>query len=638
MVPDTRRITAGLLAGALLLAGGAQARAQDTEAGGVTPPRLSYLAGPVSFWRPGAEEWTAAEANVAVAPGDELHTGRHGNVELQIGPRAFVRAWGDTQLGVVDHGPELLRLRVTDGHVAVDARALDPGLVIQVQAPAATFAIDRSGYYRVDVEPDRTSFTTRRDGHATITRVVDGATETATAPGPDVWDRWNQGRTDHVLQAASTRYVPEGVYGAHDLDQHGDWRVVPTYGAVWVPRGAPVGWAPYTTGRWVWDPRYGWTWVDAAPWGWAPYHYGRWVHLDGLWAWAPGPVVARPVYAPALVAFFSAPGVRISIGAPFVSWVALGWGEPLVPWWGRPGFVGRPTWHGWGGPRVVNNVVVHRTTVVHAHDIRRYRNADVHRAVVAVRPDRFGRSRVQDSRVTEIDTRRLEPVRGPLRGVAEPARRAEPGAGAPRPTPRVTRDALPSAAPRPEPRRAAPPAADLAPEPRRVEPPSRPDPRPRAETPRREGSSRSVPGPEPRPRVEAPRPDTSPQGAAPRPDGRPREDVRPEPRPRLDAPRPEVRPRLDAPRPEVRPRAELPGPEARPRVELPRRQSPAPAERSRPEIRSGAGRPPRAAADRIAPGRGPRVEPRRAPGAPRSMNGGPPADRAKRGAGRQRPR
>src|SRR5207249_2027001 len=43
------------------------------------------------------------------------------------------------------------------------------------------------------------------------------------------------------------------------------------------------------------------TWVDTAPWGWAPYHYGRWVFVDGFWAWAPGPIVHRAVYAPALV-------------------------------------------------------------------------------------------------------------------------------------------------------------------------------------------------------------------------------------------------------------------------------------------------------------------------------------------------
>ena len=83
---------------------------------------------------------------------------------------------------------------------------------------------------------------------------------------------------------------------------------MPTYGAVWVPRGVAVGWAPYSTGRWVYDPYYGWTWVDDAPWGWAPYHYGRWVHVSGYWGWCPGPIVARPYYSPALVAFYGGGG------------------------------------------------------------------------------------------------------------------------------------------------------------------------------------------------------------------------------------------------------------------------------------------------------------------------------------------
>jgi hypothetical protein len=123
-------------------------------------------------------------------------------------------------------------------------------------------------------------------------------------------------------------------------------------------------------------------------------------------------VIVRPVYAPALVAFFGAPGVRVTIGAPFVSWVALGWGEPCIPWWGRPGFVGRPWWGGWGGPRVVNDVVISRTTVVNVRNITVYRNVRVQNAVVAVRPDRFGRGGVADARIRQVDTRRLEPVRG----------------------------------------------------------------------------------------------------------------------------------------------------------------------------------------------------------------------------------
>src|SRR6266446_8751131 len=146
---------------------------------------------------------------------------------------------------------------------------------------------------------------------------------------------------------------------------------------------------------------------------------GRWVFVDGIWAWAPGPVVQRAVYAPALVVFFGGPSVRVAIGTPFVSWVALGWGEPVVPWWGRSGFAGRPSWRGWGGPRIVNNVVVNQNTVVNVNTINVYRNVSVHNAVVAVSQEHFGRTPVHEARMTHVDVQRLEPVRGQLRVTPE---------------------------------------------------------------------------------------------------------------------------------------------------------------------------------------------------------------------------
>jgi hypothetical protein len=424
---------AAWLAVALVLLCAVPAVADETDPGAITPPRLSYTDGPVSFWRPGAEQWAPAQVNTPLAPGDQLLTGHGGTAEIQVGGRAFLRAWGDTALGVVDHASDVLHVKITDGHVVADLRAVDAGGILHVETPGGAFTLDRPGFYRLDVTPQATSLTTRREGQPPrTTRVEAGATRTVAAPALDAWDRWNQLRTDEVLYTTSARYVGEGTYGLRDLDEHGNWRVLPTYGAVWVPRGAPAGWAPYTTGRWVWDPRFGWTWVDAAVWGWAPFHHGRWVYLDGVWAWAPGPIVVRPAYAPALVAFFHAPGVRVSVGTPFVSWVALGWGEPVVPWWGRAGFVGRPHWLGWSGPRVVNNVVVNRTTIVNVTDIRVYRNARVSRALVAVAPERFGRARVEDARVTTVDTRRLEPVRGALRVAPEPVSRTEPPSRPPR--------------------------------------------------------------------------------------------------------------------------------------------------------------------------------------------------------------
>ena len=170
-------------------------------------------------------------------------------------------------------------------------------------------------------------------------------------------------------------------------------------------------WTPYSTGRWVYDPYYEWTWVDDAPWGWAPYHYGRWVHAGGYWGWTPGPVAVRPVYAPALVAFFGAPGVSVSIGAPVVSWVALGFGEPIVPWWRGHRYAGRPYWGGWGGPRIVNNVVVNNTTVINVRNINRFQNFGVRNAVVGIDRDRFGRGRFEHVRV---EPQRLRPIHGEL--------------------------------------------------------------------------------------------------------------------------------------------------------------------------------------------------------------------------------
>jgi hypothetical protein len=439
MITDARRLMATLLAFALLLGPVPAARAAtppgESEGVGSTPPRLSYATGEVSFWRPGAADWAPAQINTPLAPGDELYTGNQGNLELQVGPRAFVRAWGDTQLGLANQEPDFLQLKVTSGHASIDLRNLEPGRTVEMDTPHGAFLIEHPGYYRADVTEQRTAFSTRRGGRATVTApggqavaiapnqavILEGAPtptmQSYAAPELDTWDRWNYARTDQLIATASARYVPADVYGVRELDQYGSWRTVEMYGSVWVPAGVQAGWVPYSTGRWIWDPFYGWTWVDTAPWGWAPYHYGRWVFVSGYWAWAPGPIVVRPVYAPALVVFFGAPGIHVSIGAPLVSWVALGWGEPVVPWWGRPGFVGRPWWGSWGGPRVVNNVVVNQTTVVNVNTITVYRNSGIQNAVVAVPQDRFGRASVREARVApgQIDVRRLEPVRGELR-------------------------------------------------------------------------------------------------------------------------------------------------------------------------------------------------------------------------------
>jgi len=589
MTTTARWFTASLLGPILFLGASSGAWAAPPPAPAIpaadapigrTPPRLSYVDGEVSFWRPGASNWAPAQVNTPLAAGDETYTGNRGNLELQIGARAFVRAWGDTQLGLVNQEPDFLQFRVTAGHVSLDLRGVEPGRTVEIDTPMAAFTVDAPGYYRVDVSPERTAFITRRSGRATMTVaggsavaiapseevVLDGATtprvQSFVAPPLDVWDSWNYARTDELIDSMSARYVPAGVYGVDDLDHYGAWRVVPTYGAVWVPREVATGWAPYSTGRWVADPQYGWTWVDAAPWGWAPYHYGRWVYVDGYWAWAPGPLVARPVYAPALVAFFGAPGVRVVVGSPFVSWVALGWGEPLFPWWGSARFVDRPSWAGWGGPRVVNNVVVNRTTVVNVQNITVYNNTTVRNAVVAVREDAFGRRAVHEARVADVDVRRLEPVHGRLRVTPDASSFVAASGPAVTPPPqtlqrRVVATRRPAAAvARPDaPRERMAPAVSM-PAPQIV-----PAPKPATATtptpPRAPFGASQVERqrPSPPPRFETPRADTRPERTEPR--AEPRVE-----RPDARAPRSESRP--ETPRDAVRPPEASPAPRALP--------------------------------------------------------------------------
>ncbi len=443
-----------LLAAGLVPAAHADDPPEATEeAAGWTPPRLGYVDGAVSFWRPGAEDWVEAQVNTALAPGDKLFAGPDGTLELQIGPRAFLRAGAGAELALERQEEGLLHFTLTAGQAVLDLRSLDDGELVAMDTPHAAFAMDREGAYRLGVNDERTILITRRGGQATAT-LADGDTlpigageavtiddasppqvATRAAPPPDVWDTWNDTRTDELLAAASARYVSPGTYGVRELDRHGTWRNHPSYGPVWAPAGVPADWAPYSSGAWVRDPYYGWTWVDAAPWGWAPYHYGRWVLVAGSWCWAPGPRLIRPVYAPALVAFFGTPGVVVDvrIGGPVVGWVALGWGEPLVPWWGRAGFIHRPWWGGWGGPRLVNNRVVHHRTVVHVRDIHHYGNTRHRHGVVTVRQPHFGHGPITRARISTSEVRHLRPVHAAPTVAATPASLAPSTRRGPRP-------------------------------------------------------------------------------------------------------------------------------------------------------------------------------------------------------------
>jgi hypothetical protein len=159
----------------------------------------------------------------------------------------------------------------------------------------------------------------------------------AASIGPATADEFVTWCRDHdydETQLATPFYVSRYVTGYAELDAAGIWKINERYGPVWFPTQSE--WAPYRFGHWSWIAPWGWTWLDDQPWGFAPAHYGRWALVDDHWGWVPGNYVARPLYAPAVVAFLGTPGVGLSSeeGAT-VAWFPLAPGEAYWPSYSR---------------------------------------------------------------------------------------------------------------------------------------------------------------------------------------------------------------------------------------------------------------------------------------------------------------
>jgi hypothetical protein len=332
-----------------LLFPAASARAEQDPPSRVV--RLKYMSGDVSMQPGGVDDWVAAVLNRPLTSADRVWTDKDARAELQLGSAAL-RMNAETSLTLTNISDAIVQLELDQGTLNLHIRHLFDGETYEVDTPNIAFTVLKAGDYRFDVDPNAdTTYVTvwRGEGEANGqdrgVRVKSGRQATFTsgtslehhiddAPGSDGFDDWCRVRDDREDHAQSYRYVSADVIGAEDLDAYGTWRVVGSYGPVWVPAVAP-GWAPYRYGHWVWLEPWGWTWVDDAPWGFAPCHYGRWLYTAGFWAWAPGPImVARPVYAPALVAWVGGPhvGVSLSVGGGVgVGWFPLGYGEPYVP-------------------------------------------------------------------------------------------------------------------------------------------------------------------------------------------------------------------------------------------------------------------------------------------------------------------
>lgn len=313
--------------------------------------RLQFMSGSVSVQPHGTDDWVAGVLNRPLTNSDNIWADKNSRAEVSIGT-GLIRIDSESSLTLTNVSERMVQLQLHQGAMNLHVRRLYDNETYEVDSPNQAFTVLKPGDYRFDVdsEGDKTVITVWRgegesSGNGPAVRIrgkqqarfSNGNSMTSdihSAPAPDDFDEWARSRDERLDHSASARYVSPDVVGYEDLDEYGTWRNTSEYGAVWVPSGVVVGWAPYRFGRWIWVAPWGWTWVEDEPWGYAPFHYGRWVYSGGYWGWAPGPIYVRPYYAPALVAWFGGPGWGVSVGfGGGYGWCPLGWGEPYVPWY-----------------------------------------------------------------------------------------------------------------------------------------------------------------------------------------------------------------------------------------------------------------------------------------------------------------
>jgi hypothetical protein len=436
--------------------------AQDQDDNDQDPPtrvaRLNYSTGSVSFQPGGEGEWVTAMTNRPLTTGDNLWADQNSRAELHVGSLA-IRMNSETSLTFLDLDDHNTQLRLSLGSLILRVRHLDDGDLLEVDTPNVAFTIQRTGEYRVDVNQDGTqtiatvwhgrgeatgggySYTVVAGQEATFSGTDQLDHEIAQIHPSDDFDNFafkRDARDDHD---ESSNYISSEMTGYEDLDDYGRWHYVADYGPVWSPNSVDSGWAPYRNGHWVWVSPWGWTWVEDEPWGFAPFHYGRWAFVDSGWCWVPGPVVVRPVYAPAMVAFVGGGGFHLSIGVgEGVAWFPLGPREVYMP----PYRVSR---------RYVDNVNVTNTrvnvtqvtnvynTYVTNNNVTRvtYVNQRNPRAVTAVSRDTFVNARPVNRNLAQVNAREVadapvthtvaaQPDRASVLGPAAPARVKPPAA------------------------------------------------------------------------------------------------------------------------------------------------------------------------------------------------------------------
>jgi len=301
-------------------------------------PRVSHVDGEVSVRETGKDDWSRVDLNLPLQPQDRLRVEQDSRLEIEVIDGSVIRLneWSMLALTSLDEKAVVLDLQV--GQMILRTEG---GADYRINTPAGQVLLDDNGLYRINALPDNPvevlvhygqaewRHAARKERVERSQKLVISREYLAQRTGmndEDSFDVWSRKRDERYVTSKAHRYLPNRTQyaGVTDLDLHGNWHYLASYGFCWAPTGVTAGWAPYRYGYWRYTNRWGWTWVSYDPWGWLPYHYGRWFrHPFHGWLWYPDSYWGSYFWSPALVHFTMRGG--------YIGWIPLGPGEAYSP-------------------------------------------------------------------------------------------------------------------------------------------------------------------------------------------------------------------------------------------------------------------------------------------------------------------
>ncbi|MBI4164498.1 MAG: FecR domain-containing protein, partial [Acidobacteria bacterium] len=273
------------------------ARAQELSHARIV--RLSFTEGAVTVHRPDVGEWATASVNTPIQEGFKVATDQGGFAEIEFENASTARIGQETlleftQLALLPSGGKVNHMNLVQGYATFNV-ILENDDVYEVTVGTSTLTAQGKTRFRADLDggtlqvkvfkgsveimsPEGTG-TLGKNTVLAIRPGTDQPFEISQGIQKDNWDEWvedREERTEMVRNMGTPRVLggfPNNtndlLWGAMDLMYYGTWFSDPNYGYGWMPRVGP-GWSPYSQGRWVWYPGWGYTWIGYEPWGWLP--------------------------------------------------------------------------------------------------------------------------------------------------------------------------------------------------------------------------------------------------------------------------------------------------------------------------------------------------------------------------------